>query len=418
MNEDRKKANKIASSLLNLGAIDELKSLKKEELVSVIVETAGRFGKLKSELQNVVKYANEGNKIRKDNEVILANNKKLVDANIQQSTFIQKLQKENAKLEGLKSTISFQESVILKLQALLESKITHHRKGDKSGGAEDGTGSAAPNNILSQHPALRKSLEAVETSGEVSDLRAKVAELSEKLAGYERLKDNVDASNTTRKIYRLEAELVAKDVKIQALENQLNISAKHYSDEISALKMKLFELELASALENGTRGRAGDVDNINKLFEEGYIDDDDNDPELDFANFDLNGPPLFELYNKKEKKADGFEDFGARAESSNPDKLRSKSSWKDLNGPNSDFTGGGVQFGLAMVPLPLERSNSKLVSSAGQSSITPLERNNSKLLPSGPARNAANILRTDSSGSLKASNSNGNLSTNLDSFDH
>ena len=126
----------------------------------------------------------------------------LQKAHTTQAAYIQRLQKEQQKIEAYQTTITMQETVISKMEDLIAKKLDKLR-----GSAKHGVDQA----VL---VAKDQRIQALQSQVEGND--------------HARL-------------------LAAKDQRIQALEGQLVENATSASAEISQLKLRLFELEMNSS---------------------------------------------------------------------------------------------------------------------------------------------------------------------------
>ena len=156
---------------------DTLTRLDRTTLVHVANDIGEKFKKADAERLELKRLVVEAQSARRQYQEQKTALEDLQEAHIQQSRFIQKLQKKQSKMDLLKSTIQMQERVIAKMQAVIEARLRTARQ--ESGNTE---GAGLLDKLLAdiekqdKEAAAQASLEAAD-----SELAAKQRAIEEEL---------------------------------------------------------------------------------------------------------------------------------------------------------------------------------------------------------------------------------------------
>eukprot|EP01036_Dinobryon_divergens_P027795 gene27795-36623_t len=269
------KANKMLENSLNLSST-EIKNLSNETMVRLINKLTDKVAKVNYENQALIETMQEAKQSINSLVDLKAKYKELENAHLTQSKQLQKMQGQMKKVDTYKRTIETQEKVISKMQRVIESSV--NSTGDSSlalsstMGKDTTTSASVPSHQESTaeseigphtedndiHVEHNEELETqiIEYKKKIEELETQVSDLQSSKSEELTKESNVEASlaEATRKIDILEAELISKGYRIEALQEQLESSAKEYSDEISKLRTRVFDLEMNSAALEGSDG--------------------------------------------------------------------------------------------------------------------------------------------------------------------
>ena len=250
-----------------VGSPEELSSLNRATLIHIVLDLGDRLKKSDEERIKLKKIVMEGQSARSMYLESQQHLSDLTEAHLHQSHFIQKLQKKISKMDNYKSTIKLQESIIGKMQKVVEAHLKLSRR----------EGAGNQNDLLDK---LIYEIESSEkqTSEEKSSsdairknemtLKIKEQELAKAKREIEMLENdnkalreaNIEASKTQltdvdrenmankEVTEELEVEITTQGYRISALEEQLELSAQDHAREVARLRTKLFDLEMAAML--------------------------------------------------------------------------------------------------------------------------------------------------------------------------
>ncbi|GMH86580.1 hypothetical protein TrST_g13892 [Triparma strigata] len=166
-----------------------------------------------------------------------------------QAKALGKMGKLEDKVAAYKSTVGMQEKVIAKLEAVIENKIRED--------ARKGPAAWAKMEIQDKLRSEELEKELGEKTEELEDLRAskksnevRIAELEQDLRIATDRALSAEAAHSTLAAApkldpQLEEKLQVQKLKVEALTEQMQNNAKDAQKEISELKVKLFEFEMA-----------------------------------------------------------------------------------------------------------------------------------------------------------------------------
>lgn len=247
-----------------VGSPEELSVMNRATLIHVALELGERVRAVEAEGAEYKQRYMEGQAARQKYNEQTKMLQDLSEAHMQQSYFIQKLQKKVAKMDTYKSTIRLQESIIGKMQKVVEAHLKTSALDAGGGGRNDLLDRlmAEIEHSEENNQAEQRFQEKVETANErarnaeesllvskktqaameseIDTLRKRLSELED--APME------DTEETRRKISVLEAELTASQYRVSALEEQLELQAQESGKEISRLRTRLFDFEMAAIL--------------------------------------------------------------------------------------------------------------------------------------------------------------------------
>lgn len=168
---------------------------------SMITEIVTRFQTLTKQYQEVTDQLKQYQRRELDHQQLVEQHQRLLRAHQQQSSILQQLQQEQTMTQKYIQTIQTQEQLIQKLQLMLEKKILKKRDS-----------SPRPQLVLS--PRNDEPNSQMPTSSD-------------------------DA------VANLEAEVTMRDIRIEALNEQLFTSTKKYAAEVANQRIRIIELETA-----------------------------------------------------------------------------------------------------------------------------------------------------------------------------
>ena len=216
-----------------------LQQYSRPVLIQTVIECCNRLKKVDQERLDLKKIMGDSVSIRKQFAALNKVYRELQDAHMSQSKHIQKMQKQYDKVKTYQNTIVMQEKVISKMQSVIESHLrtsatTMVALSNRIGGGGDRHRSS---NAPSRHrkvPAekdVNKPLRDGQSPSVLSD-------------DYKPVSPARISSSFEDEIAKLKAEVSSKDIRIDALQDQLTISAAEASREIASLRTRLFELEI------------------------------------------------------------------------------------------------------------------------------------------------------------------------------
>jgi len=199
-----------------------LQQFSRPVLVQAVIECCNRLKQKDQECIDLKKVMGDSVSIRQQFIALTKTYKELQNAHLMQSNHIQKLHKQHEKVKTYQNTIVMQERVISKMQSVIESHLK-----------------ATP----SQQSVALPIREKVGSAGS-SDKQRKSASLDD-VSASELKQLRSKQSESESEVARMRAEISSKDIRIDALQEQLTISAAEASREIATLRTRLFELEIA-----------------------------------------------------------------------------------------------------------------------------------------------------------------------------
>ena len=263
-----------------VGSPEELNSMNRATLVHICLELGERVKVVESEGVEYKQRFMEGQAARQKYAEQIKQLQDLSEAHMQQSYFIQKLQKKVAKMDSYKSTIKLQESIIGKMQKVVEAHLKTSALDAGGGGRNDLLDRLMTEieNSEQESQAERKFQEKIDLSNDrardAEENLLKVRKVNEQLEEeLQRVKVRLmeteaeppaDTNETRLKVEQLEAELTVAQYRIAAMEEQIEAAAQESGKEISRLRTRLFDFEMAAIL-------AEDVDNPTFENEDAYV---------------------------------------------------------------------------------------------------------------------------------------------------
>lgn len=207
--------------------MEDVQGLSKKALIDVIVEISRRYQLLQKGFEETKKLVVEGEVARREMKNHQKTMKAMKEATVKQSQFISQLQEELQKVEAMKSTILFQENVIVKLQSFMESKLhqrmrprLHNHDSDDGSGIFDHNASNGTNQIEDKSknngfsnkeepnkPAAIQALQHIQNNEELVLLRNKIQDLEERLQFYEDESSENNNRDYRKVAHQLEAEV-------------------------------------------------------------------------------------------------------------------------------------------------------------------------------------------------------------------
>ena len=183
-----------------------------------------------------------------------------------------------------------QEKVIAKMQALVDSRLKACPEASPSYGE---SGKVVPKvaeeiyklNILlsdERERCVAKEAELGEANKEIQALKSQIWDLETGIGGKETLEKEMvdmeaDLAAANKKVDNMQSDLATRDLRISALEEQLVFTARESSKEMSKLKTRLFDLEIAlTKVENDPEALIGDIGFIGQNNDWKFTDDDEN----------------------------------------------------------------------------------------------------------------------------------------------
>jgi hypothetical protein len=122
----------------------------RQMLINAVLETTLRFNKMNQERMEYKKFLTESKVIKRQFDEIQQSYLELQEANLMQSKYIDKIQKQLSKVETYQTTILMQEKVINKMQKVMENTLGKNTSSSSSGGAGGGV-SPSLSNLLSRN---------------------------------------------------------------------------------------------------------------------------------------------------------------------------------------------------------------------------------------------------------------------------
>ena len=207
-----------------------LQQYSRPVLVQAVIECCNRLKQVDQERLDLKKVIGDSVSVRKQYIALTRTYKELQEAHLSQSKHIQKMQKQHAKLKTYQNTIVMQEKVISKMQSVIEAHLR----------------------AASSHPAPHvAALSTSLPSRPQQDRQQQQPQFTDKdqsPPGQSRSHSSAHSrasSDLQAQVAKLNAEISSKDIRIDALQDQLTISATEASREIASLRTRLFELEIA-----------------------------------------------------------------------------------------------------------------------------------------------------------------------------
>jgi hypothetical protein len=203
-----------------------LQQFSRPVLVQAVIECCNRLKQKDQECIDLKRVMGDSVSIRKQYIALTKKYKDLQDAHLMQSKHVQKMQKQHERVKTYQNTIVMQEKVISKMQSVIESHLRTSIAPSMSASlpskhgiapnTRHGLGSAASHDTRQLHEGMKMSRGEKQASAE-----------------------------TESELAKLRAEISSKDIRIDALQEQLTISATEASREIANLRTRLFELEIS-----------------------------------------------------------------------------------------------------------------------------------------------------------------------------
>jgi len=271
-----------------------------ESLLLIATEMGKKLRVIELERIEAKRYATDAKASKNQLDLLSKTHKELQEAHLQQAKFIQKLQKQNSEVEKYRETITTQEKVIAKMQKLVESRLKPPEFDTRPPlTPEVNEGRIDPKvaeevfklNMVLAEERNRYSLKETELTDamrEINKLKEQLWELETGGGNLEhvekQLRDAEDALHAKdAELYQakkrsedLSSEVSTREMRISALEEQLVLSAQSSAKELSKLRNRIFELEVAmTSIENDP-----DVGSSGLMLE---FDDDFQVP--DFSNY-------------------------------------------------------------------------------------------------------------------------------------
>jgi hypothetical protein len=191
---------KMTEEVLKLPS--SLHSIPTTLLQNMIIEIVDRHQRLVKQYDQANDQLEQYQTREQEHQQLIAQHHRLMQAHQQQSSILQQLQQDQLQTHKYTQTIQIQEQLIQKLQVMLEKKISTKKRVDQ-----------LPRSSSPQPQAISSSLSA------------------------ERIDDSV--------LSNLEAELTMKDIRIEALNEQLLSSTKQYAAEVASQRIRIIALEMA-----------------------------------------------------------------------------------------------------------------------------------------------------------------------------
>lgn len=194
-----------------------LQQYSRPVLIQAVIECCNRLKHVDQERLDLKRVIGDSVSVRKQYIALTKTYQELQTAHLAQSKHIQKMQKQYEKVKTYQNTIVMQEKVISKMQSVIESHLR----------------------AASQAVPLSASLPSRHQDNQKQPAFTDKKDLHQQQQQYQ------VQTPLSAQVAKLNAEIASKDIRIEALQDQLTISATEASREIASLRTRLFELEIA-----------------------------------------------------------------------------------------------------------------------------------------------------------------------------